>query len=114
MTSAHGRPTAAELIAAVAEFLETDVRETTAGQVNFHARVAANALRMVERELLADAEAADGVAGALSRVGCVDEAQLAAAIRAGDLEGGNDHVQSALRALVGRRLAAAHPGYQDE
>ena len=47
MTSAHGRPTAAELIAAVAEFLETDVRESTAGRVNFHSRVAANALRMV-------------------------------------------------------------------
>jgi hypothetical protein len=114
MTSAHGRPTAAELIAAVAEFLESDVRESTAGQVNFHSRVAANALRMVERELHDDAEAADGVAGALARVGCIDEAQLAAAIRAGELDGGNDHVQSALRALVGRRLAAAHPGYQDE
>lgn len=114
MTSAHGRPTAAELIAAVAEFLETDVRESTAGQINFHSRVAANALRMVERELLADAEATDGVAGALARVGCVDEAQLAAAIRAGKLDGGDDQVQSALRALVGRRLAAAHPGYQDE
>jgi hypothetical protein len=69
---------------------------------------------MVERELLADAEAADGVTGALARVGCVDEAQLAAAIRAGELDGDNDHVQSALRALVGRRLAAAHPGYQHE
>jgi Domain of unknown function (DUF6285) len=114
MTSAHGRPTAAELIAAVAEFLETDVRESTAGQVNFHSRVAANALRMVERELLGDGEATDRVAGALARVGCVDEAQLAAAIRAGQLDGGNDDVQSALRALVGRRLAAAHPGYQDE
>ncbi|HEX4392908.1 MAG TPA: DUF6285 domain-containing protein [Mycobacterium sp.] len=111
MTSAHGRPTAAELIAAVAEFLETDVRESTAGQVNFHARVAVNALRIVERELLADAEAADSVAGALARVGCVDEAQLAAAIRAGERDGGNDHVQSALRALVGRRLSVAHPGY---
>jgi len=114
MTSAHGRPTAAELIAAVAEFLETDVRDSTAGQVNFHSRVAANALRMVERELLADGDAADGVAGALARVGCVDEAQLAAAIRAGELDGAHDHVQSALRALVGRRLAAAHPGYQHE
>ena len=80
MTSAHGRPTAAELIAAVAEFLETDVRESTAGQINFHSRVAANALRIVERELLADAD--DGVDDALAGVGCVDEAQLAAAIRA--------------------------------
>ena len=51
---------------------------------------------------------------ALAGVGCVDEAELAAAIRAGELDGGSDQVQSALRALVGRRLAAAHPGYQDE
>ena len=105
MTSGHGRPTAAELIAAVAEFLETDVRESTSGQVNFHSRVAANALRIVERELLADIEAADGV---------TDEAQLAAAIRAGELDGHNEQVQSALRTLVGRRLSVAHPGYQDE
>ncbi|HEY1841859.1 MAG TPA: DUF6285 domain-containing protein [Mycobacterium sp.] len=111
MTSAHGRPTAAELIDAVAEFLETDVRESTAGQVNFHARVAANALRIVERELLADAKAADGVLDALARVGCVDEAELAAAIRAGELDGDADGVQAALRALVGRRLSVAHPGY---
>jgi len=56
MIGAHGRPTAAELVAAAAEFLETDVRAATGGQVNFHARVAANALRIVERELLDDAQ----------------------------------------------------------
>jgi hypothetical protein len=113
MASAHGRPTAAELIAAVAEFLETDVRESTTGQVNFHARVAANALRIVERELLAE-HTPDAATAALAGLGCADEAQLAAAIRAGDLDGGTEQVQSALRALVERRLAAAHPGYQDE
>lgn len=112
MTSAHGRPTAAELIAAVAEFLETDVRASSSGQVNFHARVAANALRMVERELLAGPD--DGVSEALAQLGCRDEAALAAAIRAGDVDGADEPVQIALRALVGRRLAAAHPGYQDE
>ncbi|MGB6516363.1 MAG: DUF6285 domain-containing protein [Mycobacterium sp.] len=112
MTSGHGRPTAAELVAAVAEFLETDVRECTAGQVNFHARVAANALRIVERELLADSS--DDVTDALARVGCDDEAQLAAAIRAGGLDGNSDQVQLALRALVSCRLSVAHPGYQDE
>jgi hypothetical protein len=112
MASGHGRPTAAELVAAVAEFLETDVRESTTGQVSFHSRVAVNALRMVERELLADSN--DGVAAALADVDCHDEARLAAAIRAGDLDGRSRQVQSALRALVGRRLAVAHPGYQDE
>jgi Domain of unknown function (DUF6285) len=108
----HGRPTAAELVAAVAEFLETDVRESTAGQVNFHARVAANVLRIVERELLADS--ADDVRHVLADVGFDDEAQLAAAIRAGVLDGRSEQVQSALRALVSHRLTVAHPGYQNE
>ena len=52
MSDLQGRPTAAELVAAVAEFLEGDVRSNTTGAVNFHALVAANALRIVERELL--------------------------------------------------------------
>ncbi|HEY9305132.1 MAG TPA: DUF6285 domain-containing protein [Mycobacterium sp.] len=105
----HGRPTAAELVAAVAEFLETDVRESTTGQVNFHARVAANVLRIVERELLD--ESAGEVTKALADAGFDDEAQLAAAIRAGNLDGASDRLKSALQALVRHRLAVAHPGY---
>jgi hypothetical protein len=108
----HGRPTAAELVAAVAEFLETDVRESTTGQVNFHARVAANVLRIVERELLD--ESAGDVTDALAGVGFADEAQLAAAIRAGVLDDRSDQARSALRALVTHRLSVAHPGYQNE
>jgi hypothetical protein len=109
VTGIHGRPTAAELVAAVAGFLETDVRESTSGRVNFHARVAANALRMVERELLVDSVA--DVTGALARLGFDDEAQLAAAIRAGDLDHDGEHVMTCLRTLVRHRLAVAHPGY---
>src|SRR5690348_1827784 len=108
----HGRPTAAELVAAAAEFLERDVREATSGQVNFHARVAANALRMVERELLADDDSVPRAA--LANLGFADEAELAAAIRAGELDGRagpNSEVTACLRALVRRRLAVAHPGY---
>jgi aminoglycoside phosphotransferase (APT) family kinase protein len=109
----HGRPTAAELVAAVAEFLERDVREATSGQVNFHARVAANALRTVERELL-DGGGSD-VHAALAGLGFADEAGLAAAIRAGELDGrtGPD-VIACLRTLVRHRLAVAHPGYDSE
>ena len=111
MTVGHGRPTAAELVAAVAEFLEANVRESTTGQVNFHARVAANALRMVEREILAEP---DGAAReALAGMGFDDEAQLAAAIRSGQLDDRDEQVLAALRALVSDRLAVAHPGYQD-
>ncbi len=108
----HGRPTAAELVAAVADFLDTDVRGATDGQVNFHARVAANALRMVQRELQeADPQA---VTAALTELGVADEAALAAAIRRGDFDTRGDELRPCLRALVGRRLAAAHPGYEKE
>ncbi|SOJ53922.1 hypothetical protein MSIMFB_01420 [Mycobacterium simulans] len=110
MTAAYGRPTAAELVAAVAEFLENDVREATSGQVNFHARVAANALRIVERELLASDESS----APLAELGFADEAALAAAIRAGELDGSADEVIACLRTLVRHRLAVAHPGYDSE
>ncbi|WP_235892641.1 DUF6285 domain-containing protein [Mycolicibacterium hodleri] len=106
MTDIHGRPSAAELVAAVAEFLETDVKNETTGAVNFHVRVAANVLRTVERELLDDGAAPD-------LLGFDDERALAAAIRAGDLDDRGDEVTSALRDLVLHRLAVAHPGYEN-
>jgi acetylornithine/succinyldiaminopimelate/putrescine aminotransferase len=112
VTGLHGRPTAAELVTAVADFLETDVRSATTGQVNFHARVAANALRMVERELLVTS--AEDVTEALANVGFDDEAELAAAIRAGALDNDAEKVVSCLQALVRHRLAVAHPGYDHQ
>ncbi|HEX7321860.1 MAG TPA: phosphotransferase family protein [Mycobacterium sp.] len=108
-TADYGRPTATELVAAVAEFLETDVRAATDGQVAFHARVAANALHIVERELL-DTSAGES-ARALTGFGFADEAELAAAIRSGELDPDTAGVSAGLRTLVRRRLAAAHPGY---
>ena len=117
MSWLYGRPTAAELVAAVAEFLDNDVRSATApngrladaGQVNFHARVAANVLRIVERELT-DTSTAD-VADRLAVFGFADEAQLAAAIRAGELDDRAADLVPVLRMLVRHRLAVAHPGY---
>jgi hypothetical protein len=115
----YGRPTAAELVAAVADFLDNDVRASTgpdgrladAGQVNFHARVAANVLRIVERELTDDS--AEEVTGRLADLGFADETQLAAAIRAGTLDDRAGDVLPTLRALVRHRLAVAHPGYDE-
>ncbi|BBY65660.1 DUF6285 domain-containing protein [Mycolicibacterium helvum] len=109
MTGLNGRPTAAELVAAVAEFLEGDVRANTTGSVNFHALVAANVLRTVERELL-DETSAEPLA-ALGQLGFPDEDALAAAIRAGDLDDHAGDITASLRALVRHRLAIAHPGY---
>jgi hypothetical protein len=105
----HGRPTAAELVAAVAEFLDGEVRSTTTGAVNFHALVAANALRIVERELLESG--ADAPRAALAALGCEDEDALAAAIRSGKLDERADQVLACLRTVVGHRLMIAHPGY---
>jgi aminoglycoside phosphotransferase (APT) family kinase protein len=47
----HGRPTAGELLEAVREFLTGQVMPASTGQLAFHARVAANALGIVAREL---------------------------------------------------------------
>ena len=113
----YGRPTAAELVAAVADFLDTDVRSATgpdggladASQINFHARVAANVLRIVERELTDDS--ATEVTDALAELGFADEPQLAAAIRAGTIDDRAGALLPMLRTLVGHRLAIAHPGY---
>lgn len=106
MSSPYGRPTAAELVAAVADFLDSDVRAATDGQVAFHARVAANVLRTVERELLDDRAAPD-------LLGYPDETAMAVAIRAGELDGRAGEVLPCLRTLVRHRLAVAHPGYDE-
>lgn len=113
MNNLYGRPTAAELVAAVAEFLDSQVRdgETVAASVRFQARVAANALRMVERELRASDTSAAASSAALASIGFGDEGTLAAAIRAGELDDRADEVTACLRVLVKQRLAAAHPGY---
>ncbi len=67
----HGRPTASELLDAVQGFLTGEVMSSTGGQVAFHARVAANALAIVARELELgplpdDLELADLVAARLA------------------------------------------------
>lgn len=112
MTDLHGRPTAAELVAAVAEFLESDVREATSGSVNFHARVAANVLRTVERELLDDTAAR--TLAALAALGFTDEDELSSAIRRGEFDERGPELVAGLRSLVNHRLAVAHPGYSGQ
>jgi aminoglycoside phosphotransferase (APT) family kinase protein len=47
----HGRPTAGELLDAVRSYLAGDVMAATDGRVQFHARVAANVVGIVAREL---------------------------------------------------------------
>ena len=111
MTEPHDVPTATQLVEAVREFMEGDVMEATEGRVRFHARVAVNVLRMVERELaLGDAQAA-AHREALARVGVADESELAAAIRAGALDDRRAEVVEVLRRTVRAKLEVANPRY---
>ena len=111
MSELHDAPSAAELIVAVREFLEGDVMGATDGRVRFHARVAANALSMVERELaLAPGQQADHAA-ALASLGVAHEAELAAAIRSGRLDGRLAEVTEVVRATVRAKLEVANPKY---
>ena len=56
----NGRPTARELLDAVRGFLLDDVVPATSGRVSFHARVAANVIAIVERQLAQDSHAPHG------------------------------------------------------
>ena len=67
----YGRPTASELLDAVREYLTERVLPGTSGQLAFHARVAANVLGIVARELElgplpAESDLADSVAARLA------------------------------------------------
>ena len=115
---AQDRPTAAELVQAVREFLERDVMTATEGRVQFHTRVAVNALGMIERELtdgpaFAAAERARAAAllGHDERRPASLERELAARIRDGSLDDRLDAVRAHVRATVREKLLVANPGY---
>ena len=97
------RPNAIELVQAVREFLERDVMKATEGRVQFHTRVAINALGMVERELLESSYTEWSEADQQS------ERELASQIR-----DGADVWLAEVRDRVRRKLLVANPGYIEE
>jgi hypothetical protein len=113
----HDRPTTGELVAAVREYLERDVMPATEGRVAFHARVAANVLGMVERELALgaalDAEEHDRLVALLGRDGSVRELTdaLARGIREGSIEVPWSELVEGVRGTVRAKLEVANPGY---
>jgi hypothetical protein len=113
MSDLHDAPSVGQLVEAVREFLERDVMAATQGRVQFHARVATNALRMVERELAVGAAQAKAHGDALARLGMRDEAELAAAIRSGALDDRRDEVLDVVRETVRAKLEVANPKYLD-
>ena len=109
----HGRPTIGELVEAVREYLERDVMTGTEGRLQFHGRVAANALKIVERELAQGDSMAAAHAARLEALGYADDAALASAIRSGELDDRIDEVTAAVQASVLDKLLVANPKYLD-
>jgi Domain of unknown function (DUF6285) len=106
-----GRPSMAELVEAVVDYLETRVMPSSEGAARFEARVARNVLAMVGREL--DLGPADLAAHAerLRILGVPDDSTVAAAIRAGRYDDDLLGVGVVLAEGARDQLLVANPSY---
>jgi aminoglycoside phosphotransferase (APT) family kinase protein len=109
-TPPFGRPTAAELVEAVREYLDALLERSTGG-ARFEARVARNALGIAERELLLGPAFAAAHAARLAGLGFDDDAALAAALRSGALDGEWELLAPALAVSARDQLLVANPAY---
>ena len=107
----HDVPTSAQLIESVREWIERDVLTQTAGRLQFHARVAINCLAMVEREMALGPNQNRAHRDRLATLGMADDAELAAAIRGGELDDRLAEVRKLVWASVLDKLAVANPRY---
>ena len=114
----HEAPSSEELLGSVIGFLNQVAAPQLSGQAAFHARVAANALALVEREL-AQRPAADARARALYAALLHDAAsplqalnrQVCAQIRSGELTCDDPALLAALREITSAQLAIDQPTY---
>ncbi|MEM7271698.1 MAG: phosphotransferase family protein [Actinomycetota bacterium] len=109
-----GRPSPVDLIAAVGDFVRDDVGAATEGRTRFHARVAANALAIVARDLAAAPVLASRRAARLAGLGFDSERALAAAIRSGTLDRRTAEVTAVVYESVLDRLAVNNPGWIED
>lgn len=113
MSAPHDRPEAAEVLRAVREMLLEAVVPATDGMVAYHARIAARLVGMVERELARGPADARRHADDLAALGYPDDAALAAAIRAGELDDRGPELRAALRVAARARLEVSNPRHLD-
>lgn len=112
------RPTKAELLEAVREFLAEQLGPKLAGADAFYARVAANMLAIVERELELgpEAQAAEQarLEALLGETGELDALNklLCKAIRSGALDIDDPALRAHLRETTLAKLAVDQPGYE--
>lgn len=106
----HDRPSGPALLKAVRDFLATEVGATDP-VLKFHARVAANALRIAEREALLAPAHEQAHRERLAALGCADDKELCAKIRDGSLDHRSGEVTEAVRAATVDRLTVANPAH---
>jgi Domain of unknown function (DUF6285) len=111
MTAPHDAPNATELLEAVREWIDREVVPGTEGRLRFHARVAANVLGIVERELELGPDQAAAHERRLAGLGVASDAELAAAIRRRDFDERADELRALLLETVLDKLAVANPRY---
>jgi len=107
----HDLPSVTQLVEAVREWIESDLADELVGRTRFHARVAANMLAIVERELDLGVTHGGQHAARLAALGVGDEHELAAGIRAGDFDERAEELHAALRETVRCKLEVANPRY---
>jgi len=109
----HDRPGGPDLLHAVREFLTTEVGSGQGAdpRLRFHALVAANALRIAEREAMLAASHEGRHRARLAALGCDDDAGLCAAIGDGSLDHRFGEVVEAIRAATIDKLTVANPGH---
>jgi hypothetical protein len=101
----------AELVEAVAEYLDTRVMPASEGAARFEARVARNVLAMVGRELELGPDGLVAHAERLRALGFTDDAAVAAGIRAGHLDEELLEVGAVLAQGVRDQLLVVNPAY---
>ena len=114
------RPSAPELLDAMAAKLCGEVREWVPRERRFQILVLANLCAVIARELRAGAAPSREDLALFNELAASDAtdareaaADLARAIRAGQLDGRLDDVLARLREHVARKLEIARPGYGD-
>ena len=113
----YDEPSLDEIVTAVRRFLEEDAMPALEGRVAFHARVAANVLGIVERELAlgdrARGEARERLRALLGHEGDdeVLERELCERIRSGEFDMTTPGLLGHLRATAMAKLAVDQPGY---
>jgi hypothetical protein len=111
MTAPHDRPSTAELLESVREWMERDLMAQVPPALQFHTRVAMNVLAIVEREISMGQEQEIHHADVMKQLGKDSDSELAASIRTGDHDDHLLELLEKLRPVIEDKVRVANPRY---